>query len=41
MPLKYFAYGFGAVEPLKFETQSEFLEEISNWNFKTNFNKGC
>ena len=36
MPLKYFAYGFGAVEPMIFKTQSEFLEKISKWNFKTN-----
>ena len=36
IPLKYFAYGFGAVEPSSFETQSEFLDVISNWNFKTN-----
>tara|TARA_B100001248_G_C27393782_1_gene464119 strand:- start:19 stop:2052 length:2034 start_codon:yes stop_codon:yes gene_type:complete len=36
MPLKYFAYGFGAIEPFSFETQSEFLEQISYWNFKTN-----
>ena len=36
MPLKYFAYGLGAMEPTSFETQSEFLEVISNWNFKTN-----
>ena len=36
IPLKYFAYGFGAIEPFSFETQSEFLEQISYWNFKTN-----
>ena len=36
IPLKYFAYGFGAVEPMIFKTQSEFLEKISKWNFKTN-----
>ena len=24
IPLKYFAYGFGAIEPMKFEKQSEF-----------------
>ena len=36
MPLKYFAYGFGAIDPFIFETQSEFLKVISNWNFKTN-----
>jgi len=36
IPLKYFAYGFGAVEPMIFSTQSEFLEKISKWNFTTN-----
>ena len=36
IPLKYFAYGFGALEPMIFETHSEFLEKISKWNFITN-----
>tara|TARA_E500000178_G_scaffold344572_1_gene393099 strand:+ start:1106 stop:3139 length:2034 start_codon:yes stop_codon:yes gene_type:complete len=36
IPLKYFAYGFGAVEPMKFKTQSEFLSKISKWKFITN-----
>ncbi len=36
IPLKYFAYGFGAMEPAIFKTQSEFLNEISNLNFVTN-----
>ncbi len=36
IPLKYFAYGFGAVEPMKFETQSNFLEKLNNWGFKIN-----
>ena len=36
IPLKYFAYGFGAVEPMIFKTQSEFLEKISRWKFSTN-----
>ena len=27
--LQYFAYGFGAVEPMIFKTQSEFLEKIN------------
>ena len=36
IPLKYFAYGFGALEPMKFTTQSEFLEKISKWGFKIN-----
>ena len=36
IPLKYFAYGFGAVEPMIFKTQSTFLEKIKKWNFKIN-----
>ena len=36
IPLKYFAYGFGAIEPMKFKTQSEFLSKISKWKFITN-----
>ena len=36
IPLKYFAYGFGAVEPMKFETQSNFLEKLNKWGFKIN-----
>jgi DNA ligase (NAD+) len=36
IPLQYFAYGFGALEPMKFKTQSEFLEKISEWGFRTN-----
>ncbi len=36
IPLKYFAYGFGVIEPMTFKTQSEFLTEIKNWGFITN-----
>ena len=36
IPLKYFAYGFGAMEPLIFSKQSEFLEKIKNWGFIVN-----
>ena len=36
IPLKYFAYGFGAVEPMIFKTQSDFLNKISKWNFNIN-----
>ena len=36
IPLKYFAYGFGAIEPSMFETQSEFLNKITDGNFITN-----
>jgi len=36
IPLKYFAYGFGVVDPMIFKNQSEFLERISQWKFITN-----
>ena len=36
IPLKYFAYGFGAIEPMTFNTQSEFLEKIKKWGFSIN-----
>ncbi len=36
IPLKYFAYGFGAMEPTKVFKQSEFLEKIKDWGFSTN-----
>ena len=41
IPLKYFAYGFGAVEPMNFKTQSDFLKKINEWNFSTNPFKNC
>ena len=36
IPLNYFAYGFGKISPPMFKTQKEFLEIISNWQFKIN-----
>ena len=36
IPLKYFAYGFGIIEPMIFNTQSEFLDKINNWGFSIN-----
>ena len=36
IPLKYFAYGFGAVEPMVFKKQSEFLNKIKEWGFVVN-----
>ena len=36
IPLKYFAYGFGAIKPMKFQSQSGFLEKLSTWGFKIN-----
>jgi DNA ligase (NAD+) len=38
IPLKYFAYGFGVVEPMIFKTQSEFIKKISEWGFAINPN---
>ncbi len=36
MPLQYFAYGVGAIEPNIFKKQSEFLKKIDQWGFVTN-----
>jgi len=36
IPLKYFVYGFGVVEPMIFKTQSEFINKISQWGFFVN-----
>ena len=33
IPLKYFAYGFGAIEPMKLTTQSEYLKKLNEWGF--------
>ena len=36
IPLKYFAYGFGVIQPMIFKTQSEFISKIKKWGFATN-----
>ncbi len=36
IPLKYFAYGFGEIKPMKYKTQSEFLNKIKEWGFSIN-----
>ena len=36
IPLKYFAYGFGVIQPMIFKTQSEFISKIKQWGFLTN-----
>ncbi len=36
IPLKYFAYGFGVIEPMIFKTQLEFLDKIKKWGFSIN-----
>jgi len=38
IPLQFFAYGFGEVDPLAFKNQSDFLKKINEWGFKTNSN---
>ena len=38
IPLKYFAYGFGLIEPMIFETHSEFIDKIKSWGFNINPN---
>ncbi len=40
IPLKYFAYGFGVIDPPIFKTQSNFINKIKSWGFLVNpFNK--
>ena len=36
IPLKYFAYGLGAIESMVFKEQSEFLKKIEEWGFSIN-----
>ena len=36
IPLKFIAYTYGFVQGLKLKTQSEFLEKLTKWGFKTN-----
>ncbi len=36
IPLKYFAYGFGVIQPMIFKTQSEFINKIEKWGFSIN-----
>ena len=36
IPLKYFAYGYGAMEPMIFLKHSEFLTKLDEWGFAIN-----
>ena len=36
IPLKYFAYGYGAIKPMIFLKHSEFLEKLEEWGFTIN-----
>ena len=37
IPLQFFAYAFGEIEPLTFNNQTNFLKKINEWGFKTNY----
>ena len=40
IPLKFFAYGFGVINPMVYKTQSEFISKLKSWGFKVNpYNK--
>ena len=36
IPLKFLAYAFGELKPMKFLTQSDYIFELKKWGFKTN-----
>ena len=36
IPLQFFAYAFGKIDPLSFKNQTDFLKKINEWGFKTN-----
>ena len=40
IPLKFFAYGFGVIEPMIYKSQSEFILKLKKWGFNVNsYNK--
>ncbi len=36
IPLKFFAYGFGVVNPMIYKKQSEFISKLKEWGFSVN-----
>ena len=36
IPLKFYAYGFGKIEPNNFLTQSDFIKKLKDWGFSVN-----
>ena len=36
IPLNFFAYGFGIIDPMIYKTQSEFISKLTDWGFKVN-----
>jgi len=36
IPLQFFAYGFGVINPMIYKTQSEFISKLKKWGFNVN-----
>ena len=36
IPLKFFAYGFGIINPMIYKTQSAFISKLKKWGFNVN-----
>ena len=36
IPLQFFAYAFGEIEPLSFKNHTDFLKKMNEWGFKIN-----
>ena len=36
IPLNFFAYGFGVINPMIYKTQSEFISKLTDWGFNVN-----
>ena len=36
IPLKFFAYGFGVINPMSYKTQFEFISKLKKWGFNVN-----
>ncbi len=36
IPLRFFAYGFGVINPMTFQKQSEFISKLKKWGFNVN-----
>ncbi len=36
IPLRFFAYGFGIINPMIYKTQSEFISKLKDWGFVVN-----
>jgi DNA ligase (NAD+) len=36
MPLQFFAYAFGKIEPFSFKNHTDFLKKINEWGFRIN-----